>query len=77
MVSAPEIQLPMAEAKARELEVSSDSVSMTFVDPFNQRNGRITGYSIIVTKDKTDPDISSDLLENTWTDRKKSWLVGL
>ena len=58
MVSAPEIQLPTSEAKARELEVSSDSITMTFIDPFNQRNGRIIGYSVIVTTDKSDPDIN-------------------
>ena len=67
--------MPTAEAKAKKGEVSSDSVTLTFVDPFNQRNGRIKGYSIIVTTDKSDPDISGDLLENTWKDGKKTWLV--
>ena len=73
---APEIQLPATEAKAKMGEVSSDSVTLTFVDPFTQRNGKITGYSIIVTTDKSDPDISGNKgLLNTWKDGKKSWLV--
>ena len=68
--------MPLAEAKATQSEVSSDSVTLTFVDPFNQRNGRITGYSIIVTTDKSDPDIKGNNgLVNKWKDGKKSWLV--
>ena len=75
MFIAPELQLPAAKAKAKKGDVSSDSVTLTFVDPFNQRNGIITGYSIIVTTDTSDPDIISNLLENKWKAGKKTWLV--
>ena len=68
--------LTTVEAKAKMSEVSSDSITMTFVDPFDQRNGRITAYSVIVTTDKADTDINKGLL-NKWRDRKRSWLVGL
>ena len=61
--------LPVSEAKATMGDVSSDSVTMTLVDPFDQRNGRITAYSVIITTDKTDTDINNGL-RNKWRDRK-------
>ena len=71
---APEVTLATTEAKAKMADAGSDSVTLTFVDPFDQRNGRITAYSVVVTTDKADTDINEGLL-NKWRDRKKSWLV--
>ena len=79
-ITAPEVALSAVEAKARKGSVGSDSIEATFVDPFDQRNGRITAYTVVVTTDTSDPELKSlSALLNTWKEKKdgnkKSWLV--
>ncbi len=79
VLAAPDLDSSVDAPKPMVMKVGSDSLNMQFVDPFSPRNGRITEYSVVVTSDPQDPDISRRGLLNTYrvakNDNKPSWLV--
>ena len=78
-VIAPELALSEWEARPEIVDAGDNYVLVTLIDPFSQRNGRINGYSVVVTTDQEDPEIKAEARLSTWKEakdgQKKSWMV--
>ncbi|CAH1799924.1 unnamed protein product [Owenia fusiformis] len=56
-IDIPATAIPLTESKPSKVEDTSshDTLSVNFINPFNEDNGEITGYSVIVTEDSSIP----------------------
>ena len=77
-VTAPELTLSEWQARPDIVDAGYNYIVVTLV-PFSQRDGRIDGYSIVVTTDLGDPEIKAEARLSTWKEaqdgQKKSWIV--